>query len=154
MEIKLNIDKIVKDVRTKSHLEVASVQDPAARYRIEAGTEKLGEVKRDLAAAVSSLVQECYRFLDVPGVDEADNSLTDSEEIVFVVEGGARRLYGKEKAIAQKLHEIAVDLTLYKFYASVSEANLSKQHASLAATGVATLSTMMRNKRPPKYLDR
>ena len=154
MDIKLNIGKIVNDVRTKSHLEVAGVQDPAARYKIEAGTEKLGEVKRDLAAAVSTLVQECYRFLDAPGVDEADNLLTDAEELTIVVEGGARRLYGKEKALAQKLHEIAVDLTLHKFYASVSQADLSKQHASLAATGIASLEAMLRQKRPPKYLDR
>ncbi len=154
MDIKLNIGKLISDVRTKSHFEVASVQDPTARYRIEAGSEKLGEVKRDLAAAISTLIQECYRFLDAPGVDDADNSLTDAEEITLVVLGGSRRLYGKEKALAQKLHEIAVDLTLYKFYASVSQADLSKQHSSLAATGVAELESMLRQKRPPKYLDR
>lgn len=154
MDIKLNIGDIIKDVRTKSHFEVANVQDQTARYKIEAGTEKLGEVKRDLAAAVSTLIQECYRFLDAPGIDEADNSLTDAEELTIIVEGGPRRLYGKEKALAQKLHEIAVDLTLHKFYASVSQADLSKQHASLAATGIATLESMLRQKRPPKYLDR
>ncbi len=154
MEIRLNTAKIINDVRTKSHLEVANVPDPTVRYRIEAGTEKLGEVKRDLAAAVSVLVQECYRFLDAPGVDEADNLLTDAEELTFVVQGGARRLYGKEKALAQKLHEIAVDLTLHKFYASVSQTDLSKQHASLAANGIASLEAMLRQKRPPKYLDR
>lgn len=153
MEIKLNIGKIVNDVRTKSHLEVANVQDPTARYKIEAGTEKLGEVKRDLAAAVSTLIQECYRFLDAPGIDDADNSLTDAEDITIVILGGSRRLYGKEKALAQKLHEIAVDLTMHKFYASVSQADLSKQHASLAATGIASLEAMLRQKRPPKYLD-
>lgn len=154
MEIRLNIGEIVKDVRTKSHNEVSNVQDPTARYKIEAGTEKLGEIRRDLAAAVSTIVQECYRFLDAPGVDDADNSLTDGDALTFVVLGGARRLYGKEKALAQKLHSIAVDLTLHKFYASVSQADLSKQHASLAATAVAELESMLRQKRPPKYLDR
>lgn len=154
MEIKLNIGKIINDVRTKSHLEVANVQDPSTRYRIEAGTEKIGEVKRDLAAAVATLIQECYRFLDAPGVDDADNLLTDAEELTIIVEGGARRLYGKEKALAQRLHEIAVDLTLHKFYASVSHADLSKQHAALATNGIASLEAMLRQKRPPKYLDR
>lgn len=154
MDIKLNIAKIINDVRTKSHFEVSSVQDPSARYRIEAGSEKLGEVKRDLAAAISTLIQECYRFLDAPGIDDADNSLTDAEEVTLVILGGSRRLYGKEKALAQKLHEIAVDLTLYKFYASVSQSDLSKQHSSLATTGIAELQSMLRQKRPPKYLDR
>lgn len=154
MEIRLNIGKIINDVRTKSHFEVASVQDPTARYKIEAGTEKLGEVKRDLAAAVATLVQECYRFLDAPGIDDVDNNITDAEELKLVVFGGPRRLYGKEKALAQKLHEIAVDLTLYKFYASVSQADLSKQHSSQAATGITSLEAMLRQKRPPKYLDR
>lgn len=154
MEIKLNIGKIINDVRTKSHFESANVQDPTVRYGIEAGTEKLGEVKRDLAAAVSVLIQECYRFLDAPGIDEADNQLTDAEELTLVVLGGPRRLYGKEKALAQKLHEVAVDLTLHKFYASVSQADLSKQHASLAANGIASLEAMLRQKRPPQYLDR
>ncbi len=154
MDIKLNIGEIIKDVRKKNYQEVATVQDPTARYKIEAGTEKLGEIKRDLAGAISTLVQECYRFLDAPGIDDADNSLTDAEELTIVIIGGARRLYGKEKALAQKLHEIAVDLTLHKFYASVSQADLSKQHTSLAATGIAQLEAMLRQKRPPQYLDR
>ena len=154
MEIKLNIGEILKDVRTKSHLEAANVTDPTVRYKIEAGTEKMGEVRRDLASAVATIVQECYRFLDAPGVDDADNALTDKEELTFVITGGARRLYGKEKALAQKLHSIVTDLTLHKFYASVSQADLSKQHTSLAATGIAELGSMLRQKRPPKYLDR
>ena len=154
MEIRLNTAKIINDVRTKSHLEVANIADPSVRYKVEAGTEKMGEIKRDLAAAVSYLVQECYRFLDMPGVEDANNQITDSEELVFVIAGGARRLYGKEKALAQKLHEITVDLTMNKYYASVSHADLSKQHASLAANGIASLTALLRQKRPPKYLDR
>lgn len=154
MEIRLNTEAIIKDVRTKSHHEVASIPDPTLRYKAEAGTEKMGEIKRDLAAAVSYLVQECYRFLDMPGVDDANNRISDAEELVFEISGGARRLYGKEKAIAQRIHEITVDLTLNKFYASVSQADLSKQHASLAASGITSLEALLRQKRPPKYLDR
>ena len=153
MEIKLNIARIIKDIRTKSHLELAAVADPTARYKYEAGTEKLAEIKRDIAAAVSSLVQECYRFLDMPGIDDADNAITDTEELTFILTAGARRMEGKEKALAQKIHEIVVDLSLHKFYASVSHADLSKQHSSLAATGLGELSAMLRTKRPPKYLD-
>lgn len=154
MEIKLNIERIIKDIRTKSHLEVAAVAEPTARYRFEAGTEKMGEIKRDVAAAVSTLVQECYRFLDMPGIDDVDNDITDADELLFVITAGPRRTNGKEKALAQKLHEVIVDLSLYKFYASVSAPDLSKTHSTLASTGINELEGMLRNKRPPKYLDR
>lgn len=154
MEVKLNIESIIKDIRTKSHLEVSSIADPTARYRSEAGTEKIGEIKRDVASSVSSLVELCYRFIDTGGIDEVDNSITNAETVTIKLLPGFRRFDGKEKAIAQKIHEIIVDLSLQKFYVSVSQIDLSKAHTSLASAGIAELETMLRRKRPPKYIDR
>ena len=153
MQVTLDIETIIKDIRTKSHLEVASVADPAARYRIEAGTEKLSEVKRDIAGAVSSLVNDCYRFLDTAGTDGADDTIS-GDNIVLNVNAGPRRLDGKEKAFAQKVHEIIVDLSMQKFYISVSQIDLSKAHQAQATAGITELENMLRRKRPPKYLDR
>ena len=153
MQVTLDIETIIRDIRTKSHLEVASVADPSARYRVEAGTEKLSEVKRDIAGAVSSLVNDCYRFLDMAGTGEADDTIA-GDKVVLRVSAGQRRMDGKEKALAQKIHEIIVDLSLQKFYVSVSQIDLSKAHQAQAVTGIAELEAMLRRKRPPKYLDR
>ena len=153
MQVTLKIERIIKDIQSKSHLEVASVADPASRYRIEAGTEKLSEIKRDIAGATSTLIEGCYRFLDRGGYDETDDSVGD-KDIVIKLLGGTRRFDGKEKSIAQKLHEIIVDLALEKFYVSVSQADLSRLHQLQAASGITELERLLRRKRPPKYLDR
>ena len=153
MQVTLDIETVIRDIRTKSHLEAASVADPAARYRVEAGTEKLSEVKRDIAGAVSSLVNDCYRFLDMPGTGEADDIISDGK-VVLNVSAGQRRMDGKEKAVAQKIHEIVVDLSLQKFYVSVTQLEMSKAHQAQAVTGIAELESMLRRKRPPKYVDR
>lgn len=153
MQITLSIDRIIKDIRTKSHLEVSSIADPSARYKVEAGTEKLSEIKRDIAGAVSSLVNECYRFLDMPGVDEEDDSISGAD-IVLGVSAGLRRLDGKEKAITQKIHEAVVNFALQKFYTSVSQMDLSSVHQAQARADIEELERMLRRKRPPKYIDR
>ena len=153
MEIRLNIEGIIKDIRTKSHLEVASVADPAARYRIEAGTEKLSEIKRDIAGAVSTLVEKGYRFMDAPGIDAEDDSVTE-KDVVLILSVGPRRMEGKEKAVTQKIHEAVVNLALQKFYVSVSQVDLSRAHHAQATANIDEIEQMLRRKRPPKYLDR
>lgn len=153
MQITLSIDRIIKDIRTKSHLEVSSIADPSARYKVEAGTEKLSEIKRDIAGAVSSLVNECYRFLDMPGIDEEDDSISGAD-IVLGVSAGLRRLDGKEKAVTQKIHEAVVNFALQKFYTSVSQMDLSSVHQAQARADIEELERMLRRKRPPKYIDR
>lgn len=153
MRITISIEGIIKDIRTKSHLEVASIADPSARYRVEAGTEKLSEVKRDIADAVSTLVERCYRFLDMPGIDGVNDAITD-KDVILNLTAGPRRMEGKEKALAQKIHEIIVDLSMQKFYVSVLQPELSKVHLSQANAGIAELEEMLRRKRPPIYIDR
>jgi len=153
MQVTLDIETIIRDIRTKSHLEVASVSDPTARYRVEAGTEKLSEVRRDIAGAVSSLVNDCYRFLDMGGNGEVDDSIS-GDKVVLNVNAGPRRMDGKEKALAQKIHEIVVDLAMQKFYVSVAQVDMSKAHQAQAVSGIAELESMLRRKRPPKYVDR
>lgn len=152
MLVTLDIERIIRDIRTKSHLEVANVADPSVRYRVEAGSEKISEIRRNVAGAVSSLVNDCYRFLDMPGTDEADDEIV-GDKVVLDVSAGPRRVAGKEKAFAQKIHEIVVDLAMQKFYVSVSQIEMSKAHAAQADAGKAELLTMLRRKRPPKYLD-
>lgn len=153
MRIQINIQRLIGDIRTKSRLELANMQDATARYRIEVGTEKLGEIQRDIESSVSSLVGECYRFLSAPVMDIADNQLSDESKIVFDLIGGARRFDGKEKALAQKIHEVLVDLTMQKYYISVAAGELSKAHEKQAVAGIAELNRLLRQKGVPKYID-
>lgn len=152
MVVTLDIERIIRDIRTKSHLEVANVADPSVRYRVEAGTEKMSEIRRNVAGAVSSLVNDCYRFMDVAGTNGADDTIA-GDKVVLDVMAGPRRVAGKEKALAQKIHEIVVDLAMQKFYVSVSQIEMSKAHAAQADAGKAELKVMLHQKRPPKYLD-
>jgi len=156
MEIKLSVKRLVNDIRSKSHLTVANIADPSARYNAEAGSEKTAEILRDISDAVSSAVHQCYRFLDSPGIDLADNqnTLLDSGEVVFSFRGiGSRRLDGKEKPLADKLHSIVVSLALQKYYLSVAQADLSKTHGVAALSAMQELDAMLHQKRPPKFLD-
>ena len=50
MEIKLKVKRLVNDIRSKSHLTVATIADPSSRYNAEAGSDII-------CAAVSAL---CY----------------------------------------------------------------------------------------------
>ena len=113
----------------------------------------MSEIKRDIAGAVSSLVNECYRFLDMPGIDEEDDSISGAD-IVLGVSAGLRRLDGKEKAVTQKIHEAVVNFALQKFYTSVSQMDLSSVHQAQARADIEELERMLRRKRPPKYIDR
>ena len=153
MQININIQRVIGDIRTKSHLELANVADPTVRYKIEAGTEKIGEIKRDLASAVSSVQNECFRYISGTAMDVATDEISPDSEIVFDLVGGSRRFDGKEIAIAQKIHEILVDLTLQKYYISVSEANLSKAHEKQAMAGIIELKILLCQKRPPRIIE-
>lgn len=156
MEIKLKVKRLVNDIRSKSHFTVATIADPSARYNAEAGSDKTAEILRDISDAVSSAVQQCYRFMDSPGIDVADDMMTllDEGEVVFTFPGiGARRMDGKEKALADKLHAIVVSLALQKYYLSVAQAELSKTYAVTAISGMQELEALLRQKRPPKFLD-
>lgn len=153
MEIRINVQRLIGDMRNKSHLELANLADPTARYKMEVGTEKLGEIKRDIESAVSTLVQELFRFLNAAPIDIADDDINPESEIVFELSGSSRRFDGKEKAIAQKIHEALVDLTLSKYYLSVSAGDLAKSHEGQAAGSIVEINRMIRQKGVPKLVE-
>lgn len=153
MQVTINIQKLIDDIRRKSHLEFANVQDPTVRYKKEVGSEKIGEIKRDLEEAASTIVNECYRFLSAPVNYDVDNTVPAITDYVFVIVGSSRRFDGKEKAVAQKIHEAMVDLALQKYYISVSEADLANAHQKQATAGILELKRMLTQKRPPKIIE-
>ena len=153
MQIEINIQRVINDIRGKSHLELANIADATARYKMEAGTEKMGEIKRDLESAVSTVQDECFRFISNAAMDIATDEISADSEIVFTFVGGARRFDGKENAIANKIHEILVDLTLQKYYLSVSAGDLSKAHEKQAEKELAELNKMLRQKGVPKLVE-
>lgn len=153
MRIQINIQRLIGDIRTKSRLELANMQDATARYRIEVGTEKLGEIRRDIESAVSTLTNELFRFQCCAAMDLATDEISDENKIDFDLCGGSRRFDGKEKALAQKIHEVLVDLTLHKYYLSVSAGELSKSHENQAAGGIVELNRMLRQKGVPKLVE-
>lgn len=153
MEIRINIQRLITDIRRKSQLELANMQDATARYRIEVGSEKLGEIKRDLESAIASLSTELFRFMSVPAVDIAEDEISPESVIVFELNGSTRRFDGKEKSFARKIHEVLVDLTMHKYYLSVSAGELAKSHENQAAGGIVELNRMLRQKNVPKLVE-
>ena len=153
MDIRISLDRLIKDLRTKSALELANLQDDTARYKMEIGSEKLNEVMRDLESSKATITSMCHRFIESHVADTAEDETSAESEIVFTLIGSPRRFDGKEQALASMIHEVLVDLTLQKYYISVSAGDLSKAHEKQATEGLVELYQMLRRKSAPKTIE-
>lgn len=149
MLITLHIKDLLSDIKKKSHYEVAGIEDAEARYRIEAGTEKEDEIYRSMVEVESTLVRRLHRFLYDHYQDEADNQLALPESFSFEFEMTDRRSGWKAQELADLMHSYIVHYTLAKFYAAVSQTDLSNKHSALTAEAATALEECLYHKQPP-----
>lgn len=150
MLVSLKIDTVIKDIRTKSHLEVSSVADPAARYKAEAGTEKLPELKRLLVEANAEVYIGLRDYLVDDGDMEANNIVELGDYFVYQFIYSDRRFAGKAQALADAIHAFLVDRVLSDFYISVSIPNLSQARKVQAEKDWSALMSLIRTKKIPR----
>ena len=151
MTITLYASKIIEDIKAKSHDEVAEIADKDMRYRAEAGSEKMAQIKDCLRIAGSRLSQRCLRFLVNGYSEQSDNSAQDAWSFTFEFDfGSGRRADGKSGPLTEAMHTFMVEYSLMKFYSNVSQSELSNKHGILALEAGDLVETLLYTKLPPR----
>lgn len=149
--ITLKRDSIISDLRVKSHEEAMTIQDPEARYAVEAGTEKLAEVNQcvtDAFSEVSSLLRE---VLSGTVVSTANDAYTATGDLVLSLDVSSRKSPGLAKPLTDALHALAVNSALGRFYRSVGRIDLGDAKMRFAKEMVPAIETLIYTKYKPTY---
>lgn len=153
MRIELSKNELLFDIQNKSHSEVSVIADAEARYKVEAGTEKIAEIERDLITAMSTLYTQIGRYLRTNHAPYADNGAGLPDTLIYDFIFSERRLDGKMQPLTDAIHAYLVDCTLGIFYSSVGHVEFQKKHAEQAATDARLVETLIYTKKPP-YMTR
>ena len=148
--VTLTFDTLIKDLKEKSHLEVASIADPAVRYKLEAGTEKDPEIKRCLDEAATDLRGEIARFLAVDQTPSSNNALPTVSAYVYDLNLSSRRSSSKADALKNAFESYVVVRSLAKFHRSVGQAELSSMYESQALAQAQSINNLLYSKLPPQ----
>ena len=152
MNISLNIADILNDIRANVSMETSGLSDVDARKRIDVASKTV-MLKRHLSSASTELTLSLHRFLRCGVTDLTDDDIVEGESLGYEVIGGARRLDGKEKAIALRAHECLVELSLQRFFTAVGLLDYAKIHASQSALVLQGLESLLRQKGAPKIVE-
>lgn len=148
MVIELHKQEILNDLRSKSHYEVSQIDDAEARYKVEAGTEKMDEVNRCISEAASRLNGRCRRFLRDYQPSYVVDAVFSPDSFVIDLAISERRAINKE-SIAEAMHTFVVEYALSKFYVSMSQQELSNKHSLLAVDAGNLIDELLYTKLPP-----
>lgn len=149
MTIILSVEELLRAIKQVSHREVAEIADVEARYRAEAGTEKEQDIFRAMVEASSALRHRVRRYLRAYYQQEADNQLALPESFVYEFSMSERRSDNKTQPLTDHMNSFIVHLTLAKFYANVSQTELSNKHSQFALAEQAIIEDMIYYKQPP-----
>ena len=152
--ITLSVTELMTDITNKSHLETEGIESPDVKYRIQVGTEKKDEIYRALVSVNSSLTRLVHRYLVSSTLDTATDAVTTPAtfpiSFVYVLDLSDRRKAAKAQPLADKMHDYLVHYTLAKFYASVSQGDLSNVHSALTQEASAEIESLLYDKLPPQ----
>ncbi len=156
MKIDISSDEVIHDLRSKTHTELAvSVQDETQRYRIEAGTEKLDEVRRCVQEAYGEAYGALARFLeDDDAQDDAQFSYSNSAvtlpaDLPFPFRWTERRYRNKVSALVPLLFSLLVNLAMSRFYVSMQAENLAKVRSAQAQSDLSQIQALVYYKAEP-----
>lgn len=154
MVIELKSQLIISQIRETSHREVSSIADAEARYRVEAGTEKLADIRACLFDAIRRLKGRVIRFLSDEWmsenyIDSSDNSVSIPVSWSFEFEMTERRALGKTEPLAEAMNTFVLEYALSKFYSIVSMGDLSNTHSLAAVEAGNILDELLYTKLPP-----
>ena len=149
MTIELIKSIILEDIRKKSYYECQSVPDIDARYRTEAGTEKMDEIRRDMEEGFMQLNRRCVRWLNNSYTAFADNTQPESESMVYDFKISERRANGKIEPLTDAMHRLVVEYALSKFYSTVNAVDLSNKHSLHAIDAANEIDELLYTKQPP-----
>ena len=147
MVIELYTQEVLNDVRTKSHQEVSQISGVEERYRVEAGSEKMDQIRLCLAESEGRLRELCVRYLkETIGEDGVEPRDTIKIELVL----SERRSIGKDMPLKRVMHTFLVEYTLAKFYLIVHNEDFANKHDALATSAGQRITELLYSKLPPR----
>lgn len=149
MKVVLDIKELLFDIRNKSHEECASITDVEARFRAEAGNHKNEELFRTLVEVNSSLTRLVRRYLMEFIAIEANDNAELPESFVYEFEISQRRADNLAQPLADQMHAYLVHYALAKFYATVSQTEMSNKHSTLTQAAATEVEELLFTKKPP-----
>ena len=149
MTLELSIPVLLKDIKSKSYYDVQGITDVETRYRIQAGTEKEQEIYRTMVEVASTLSHRLRRFLAEYYQEEANNELSVPDSFVYELEVSDRRADNLLQPLTDAAHSYVVHYTLSKFYATVSQGDLSNKHSAMTADAAKSIDEILYTKQPP-----
>ena len=150
MVIVLYAEEIIKRLRSISHREVATIEDPDVRYRVEAGSEKMDEIHHCIMDAYSRLSARCSRWLVASYKHNVDNYISLPESFSFEFDLSERRSINNSDALLTEMHNFTVEYALSKFYSDVNQSELSNKHSLLALDAGNNIDRILYTKQPPR----
>ena len=150
MKITLIVEELLKDIREKSSLDTEGME-PEVKYRVEAGSEKNDQLKREIITVSSVLTRTLSRYLADDDRAEADNMLGLSAELTWKLNLSERRTVGKAQPLTDACHDYMVHYVLARYYKSVNAGELSNKHSLLTADAAKEIEQLLYTKTPPRY---
>lgn len=155
MTITIIIEELLKDIRERSHLDVQGME-PDMQYRIEAGSDKNEQLKREIVIVSSALTRMLQRYLVDDDTDTADNTLDgrvdeQDEQLEWELEMSDRRASNKAQPLTDACHDYMVHYTLARYYKSVNAGELSNTHSLQTADAAREIEGLLFSKTPPRY---
>lgn len=149
MNVTFYVESIVNKMRSISHWEVQEIADVEARYRAEAGSEKLNELYLCVDDAVGRLRGRTFRWMKYDYKKEMDNMQNIPLLYKFEFMLSERRTLNKIDALEEAMNTFIVEYALSKYYSLVSQTELSNKHSLLAVDSANALDELLYAKRPP-----
>lgn len=149
INITINKNSILDDMQLKSHLEVASIADPQARYFAELGSEKEEEAHQCINDAVGEVMALLTRRLS--SATGAEDDSFDPGDVVFAISSTGRYNTGLQRALTLAIHAYIVDSALAKFYGSVSHPELATPHINRLPVQKSYIDALIYSKNEPTY---
>lgn len=149
MRIELFLEELVNGIRVISHREVSQIEDIEARYRAEAGSEKMEEIYRCIHDAVARLYSRCLRFIRSDLEVGRDNMTAIPASFVFELDLSERRSINKDIPLAEAMNTFTIEYALSKFYSIVGQSELSNKHSLLALDAGGQIDELLYYKKPP-----
>lgn len=150
MVITLYRQELIGDLRKKSHGEVSNIVDVEARYRAEAGAEKMDDILRCVEEGVGRLRRCCLRYLKPGYTEQVDDVVVSPDEYRIELVLSERRALGKAEPLKTTMHAFVVEYALSKFYSDVAQQELSNKHSLLALDEERVLTELLYTKLPPR----
>lgn len=146
--ITLKREEILFDIMNRSHSECANITDVEARYRAEAGSDRKELIGRLLGEATSELKSAISRWL-TDEFSRTGNDIPEDGDVTLQMELSQRRIDGKVPALKEKAHAYLVERTLFRFYATAGQPELSTAYQRRSEDSIAAIERIMFSKKQP-----